>query len=293
MKFKMFSVVTGTEECISKCPFCVSCEKIEGRQAPDVNWRNFHIACNLANRSNVDTVMLTSRGEPLLYPEMITNYLKNLHPYKFPFIELQTNGILFMKDSGKWSTYNKEYTLKKWYELGLTTITISVVSDEYEKNRQNYTPHGNYINLKEMINYLHSFGFSLRLTCILQKGITSTTDEIKKFIEFAKAAGVEQTTLRPLNMEYRREEIKSYLHEHMLTDDDKENIQRWLESHGTQLLVLDDIGTVWDVNGQNVMFSVPLTANTRSTDPDNRRNLIFFEDGHLRYEWEKTGGILL
>lgn len=291
MRFKMFSVVTGTEECISKCPFCVSCEKVDGRCAPPVNWRNFDIACNLANRSGVDTVMLTSRGEPLLYPEQITQYLEHLKPYGFPLIELQTNGILFMCGQSKWTTMTED--LRKWYDLGLTTITISVVSDEYEKNCRNYAPDGRYIDLPALIKMLHSYGFSLRLTCILQKGITCSLESIQQFLDFAHKNDVEQTTLRPLNMEYRREEIKPYLEEHMLTPYDKALISTWLDQNGTRLLEIDGIGCVYDLNGQNVMYSVPLNIDTRSTDPDNRRNLIFFQNGHLKYEWEKDGGVLL
>lgn len=289
MKFKMFSVIVGTPACIAKCPFCVSCENIkENKVAPNINWRNFNIACNLATKSDVDTVMITSRGEPLLFPEQITQYLKKLKSFNFPFIELQTNGILFTKNREKLDEF-----ANLWYELGLTTIAISVVSHEYEKNRKNYCPNGEYIDLSELVDYLHQIGFSVRLTCILQKDITSTVDEIKNFINYAKEHNIEQTTLRPLNMEYRREEIKPYLYQHMLTDDDKNNIRTYLENNGTKLLIIDRIGSIYDVDGQNVMFSVPLDMNTRDENPENGRNLIFFQDGHLRYEWEKPGAILL
>ena len=41
------------------------------------------------------------------------------------------------------------------------------------------------------------------------------------------------------------------------------------------------------------MYSLPLNINTRDENPENGRQLIFFPDGHIRYEWEKEGGILL
>ena len=59
------------------------------------------------------------------------------------------------------------------------------------------------------------------------------------------------------------------------------------------MLELERIGIIYDVNGQNVCISLPLNKNTRDTDPENGRNLIFFQDGHIRYEWEMEGGILL
>lgn len=288
MKFKLLSLIVGTEECIAKCPFCVSCEEYTNKKAPEINWRNFDIACNLANRSGIDTVMLTSRGEPLLYPDQITDYLKHLKKHNFPFVELQTNGILFTKNRKKLDTY-----LREWYRLGLTTITISTVSHLYEKNRENYCRTGEYIDLCELIQYLHKIGYSLRLTCVLCKGITSTVEEIDDYIKFAKENNVEQVTLRPLNEEFRRESIKPWIAEHLLSEKDKKDIQKYLEKKGTRLLVLNRLGTIYDVEGQNVMFSVPLNMNTRDENPENGRNLIFFQNGHIRYEWEKPGGILL
>ena len=95
MKFKMFSVIVGTECCIASCPFCVSGVKPnkENLKERNINWRNLKIAGNLANRSGIDTVMLTSRGEPTLFPEQITEYLKHLKEFQFPFVELQSNCI--------------------------------------------------------------------------------------------------------------------------------------------------------------------------------------------------------
>ena len=109
MKFKLFSVIVGTEACIASCPFCVSRENINenNSKARDINFRNFEIAANLANRSGVDTVMLTSRGEPLLFPDQISEYLKHLKKYNFPFIELQTNGILFLLQKERYENYKR------------------------------------------------------------------------------------------------------------------------------------------------------------------------------------------
>ena len=70
-------------------------------------------------------------------------------------------------------------------------------------------------------------------------------------------------------------------------------MKKYLEKNGTKLLELERIGTIYDVNGQNVCISLPLNKNTRDTNPENARNLIFFQDGHIRYEWEMKGGILL
>lgn len=290
MKFKLFSIIVGTEACVACCPFCVSgvLPDKDNLICPDTNWRNFEIACNLANRSGVDTVMLTSRGEPLLFPKQISKYLRKLLRYNFPFIELQTNMIPAAKNFEQYEPY-----LHDWYNYGLTTICISVVSEVFEKNRMNYTPNGDYMDLDTVINQLHEIGFSVRLTCVLCDGITGNISEVDSFIQYAKKLSVEQVTLRPLNDEFRRESAQQWINKRKLSVEQKDAIQNFLQSKGTLLLNLERLGCIYDIDGQNVMFSEPLNKNTRDTDPDNGRQLIFFQDGHLRYEWEKEGGILL
>lgn len=291
MKFQMMSVVVGTSACVTVCPFCVSGEFLnkENRIEPKVNWRNFKIACKLADRSGVDTVMLTSRGEPTLFPNQITEYLEHLQEFGMPFKELQTNGIPMAKNMKKYRPL-----LEKWYELGLTHITISTVSNLEAINKEVYTPHAKqYIDLSKFISELHEIGLSVRLTCVCTKEWMSTSKQVKDYIEFAKSNKVEQVTLRPLNDEYRRETAQVWIDNHKMLDEDKENIRNYLNENGTVLMELNRIGTVYDVNGQNVMFSVPLTKYTNNSDSNEARNLIFFQDGHIRYEWEKEGGILL
>jgi len=291
MKFKMFSVIVGSEACIASCPFCVSGVKpnCENLKEINVNWRNLKIAGNLATRSGIDTVMLTSRGEPTLFPKQITDYLKHLKEFKFPFIELQSNCIPIALNKEKYENY-----LKEWYDEGLTTITISVVSHIPEINRKIYMPQSKeYIDLPDLIRYLHKFGFSLRLTCVCCKNMMDTPEKVNEFINFAKENKVEQVTIRPVNDEFRRESTQDWIEINKLTDKQKNEIKRFLDENGTKLLELERIGTVYDVNGQNVCISLPLNKNTRDTNPDNGRNLIFFQDGHIRYEWEMEGGILL
>lgn len=291
MRFKLFSVVVGTEACVASCPFCVSSEPCNtlNKIPPVLNVRNLRIGANLANRSGVDTVMLTSRGEPTLFPDTISNILSELKPSAFPFVELQTNALPLASNWEKYASY-----LDEWYYLGLTTIAISVVSYDAETNRQIYTPHkDSYMDLPGLIKRLHTKGFSVRLTCICCKGIMDIPQEVVKFLQFAKDNQVEQVTLRPLNEEYRRQSAHDWIEEHKLTLEQKLAITSLLETEGTPVLVIDRVGTVYDFYGQNVCFSVPLTINTRDTNPDNGRQLIYFPDGHLRYEWEKEGAILL
>ena len=233
--------------------------------------------------------MLTSRGEPTLFPDQITEYLETLEPYHFPFIELQTNGIPMAR---KFETY-KPY-LQHWYELGLSTILISTVSNRPEINGEVYTPRTKqYIDLPQLIANLHEIGFSVRLTAVCTKAWMSTPEQIDEYLQFAKENAVEQVTLRPLNDEYRRETAQAWINEHKMSEEDKENIYNFLNENGHKLLELPNIGNVFDYQGQNVMFSYSLTKYNDHNDGENMRNLIFFPDGQLRYEWEWDGARLL
>ena len=85
MKIGTFSVVVGTAACDAACPFCVSKMTAQNAPAsPEINWRNFEIGCRFARDGGVSTMLLTGKGEPLIYPRQITSYLTVGHSY-FPF----------------------------------------------------------------------------------------------------------------------------------------------------------------------------------------------------------------
>lgn len=294
MKFHMFSIVVGSTACPGSCPFCVSGElptkeRCELPEITPIQWRKFESAKAIAIKSGVDTVMFTSRGETTIWPDEISAYMERIgHSYNFPFIELQTNGLML---DGSWERY-KPY-LEKWFMGGMTTIALSTVSEQYSINRDVYYPNGLYLDLKGLIEKLHTIGFTVRLTCVMCKGWMDTTLKVESYLEYAKKNNVEQVTMRPLNDEYRRESAANWIKEHKMTDKQQMEIWNWLNKEGTALLEYPRVGTIFDFNGQNVMFSKPLTKYTRDTNPENGRNLIFFRDGRVAYEWEMEGGTLL
>ena len=133
-----FSVICGTAACNADCPFCIS--KMTGISAlglkpQPINWRNFDKACLIAKEGGVRSVIITGKGEPTLFPDHVTDYLKHLEPYRFPLIDLQTNGVRIAKYPEKYLPF-----LKDWYEHGLAFVAISVVSYLAEENRKVYTP---------------------------------------------------------------------------------------------------------------------------------------------------------
>lgn len=291
MRIQTFSIVAGSEACNARCPFCISKmtppQGVELKE-PSVNWRNFRKAALLAKQSGATTVLITSKGEPTLFPQQISKYLDAVKEFDFPFIELQTNGILLFENQEKYLPF-----LKEWYDKGMTMIAISIVHYEPEKNRQIYLPYKKeYIDLPKLIKLLHNVGFSVRLTCILADGFIDNVEKLNKLVSFAKAHKVEHLTIRPVNkpVKSRNNGVESWVGTNYLKEENFAAIKTFLETQGTRILQRAHDVIIYDLNGQNLCLT-----NCLIHDPteEELRQFIFFPDGHLRYDWQYTGAILL
>jgi len=285
-----FSIVAGSLACNARCPFCVAPMTPAngiGSKEPVINWRNFRKAAQYARDGRCSTAMITSKGEPTIFPEQVTKFLEELQPFDFPIIEMQTNGLLIAE--GKKVT---DEHLKTWYELGLTTIAISIVHYDAAKNQQIYTPHKkNYIDLPALIAKLHSFGFSVRLAVVLVKDYLDSIDEVKKMVAFAKQHQVEQLTMRPVTKpeESANAAIYSWTAGHHVSDQFIVDVNKMLQAGGHIIDELAHGATVYDYEGQNVCMTNCLTV---ATSEHELRQVIFYPDGHLRYAWQYSGAVI-
>jgi len=291
MRIQTFSIVAGSEACNARCPFCIS--KMTPPQGvalkePVVNWRNFRKASFFAKQSGATTVLITSKGEPTLFPEQITKYLDALKEFDFPFIELQTNGILIAEQKERYLPF-----IKTWYDRGMTLIAISIVHYESEKNRQIYLPYKKeYIDLAVLIKNLHDIGFSVRLACVLADGFIDTPKKLNQLVLFAKQNNVEHLTIRPVNkpQKSRDNSVGVWVEKNYLKETNFEAIKAFLATRGVRILDRAHNVAVYDVDGQNVCLT-----NCLVNDPteEELRQFIFFPDGHLRYDWQYAGAIVL
>ena len=289
MKIQTFSIVVGDERCNAKCPYCVA------KMTPDtnvsdvdtINIRNFKKACRFAQINNISTVLLTGKGEPTLFPEQINTYLSIMQPYDFPFIELQTNGIKIEENPD---------LLKTWSLMGLSTICISCVHFAKEKNREIYGK--NYPALPIIINQATEAGLSVRLSCIMVKDYVDHWEEVRVFAETAKALGIEQLTFRPVTVpdyvsggdQEKAKEVANWVKKNSVKNYDLTIIKHHLNGEGTELLKLMHGAVVYDYEGQNVCLTNRLT---RSTNEEEIRQLIFYPNGRIAYDWVYEGATLL
>jgi len=254
-------------------------------------WRNFGKACELASRQGVTTAMITGKGEPTLFPQEVSDYTKQLDAYGFAFIELQTNGLRLM--NGDLDAY-----LKDWWDKGMTHIALSVVGWQNEANHQIYCPHWTQApDYKALISKLHSYNFAVRLCCIMAKGFTRTVNDVKALVDFCKSNNVEQLTIRgvqqPNSVDSQDADAVATLKwvaQHHLEVAELREIERWLDSEHKLLMTLSYGAKVYDVNGQNLCLSNCLTIRPST---DEVRQLIYFPDGSLRWDWQYEGARLL
>lgn len=290
MKVHALNLVSGTSICNARCPFCIS--KMTPKNGismkePCINLRNLKKACALSKMSNASTVKITGKGEPLLFPKQITKYLRAIGKFEFPLIELQTNGILLWEQKEKYKPY-----LQEWYRLGLNTIIISIVHYDGEKNRQVFLPHKkSYVELPKLIAYLHNMGFSIRLGCILASGLIDNKQEIERIVSFARQNNVEQLTLIPVNKPKNSEDmaVAQWVEAHQLGMEAQKEIMDFLAKEGHELMRLSHGAIIYDVDGQNVCIAGCLTLPKKG----EFRHLIFFPDGHIAYDWQYKGGVLV
>ena len=302
MKISTMSIVVGGTICNADCPFCVSrmtsTVGLPVRQPKKevLRWDNLEFARKFADCKGVDTFLITGKGEPTLYGDTITSVLSALQKSPAAFRELQTNAIpLAMKKQ------DHESALEAWRVLGLTTIAISVVHHDDAMNKKIYIDGGKdkvstgvYPPLVETIKWLKSFGFSIRLSCIMNKGYIDSPLGVIQMADFARENGVTQLTCTPVTQPFDPKDLVAakWVDEHGLYGD-VSLIRKMLDDKAHFQFQLPHGARIYDLDGQNVALSNCLTE-TKDNDPDSIRQLIYFlHDGSLRWSWQYEGARIL
>jgi pyruvate-formate lyase-activating enzyme len=290
MKIQTLSIVCGSRACNAHCPPCVSRMTPERGMTlakPEIHWRNFLKTCEFAKLNGATTVIITGKGEPTLFPDQMGEFLDRMRPFKFPLIELQTNGIVFLRQREKYERH-----LDEWYEAGLTTVMVSVVHYDSKKNGEYFLGKPELgIDLAELIELLHDHDLSVRLSCIMAGGYIDSPIEVKNLIRFAKAHRVEQVTVRPVSKPAASIDpyAAAWAEEHAVSTRNIGAIKKLLDREGHKLMTLAHGAVVYDVEGISVCLTDCLTIKPEG---DDIRQLIFFPDGTAAYDWQYEGAIL-
>jgi len=295
MKFNTFCIVAGSEACTGGCKWCVAAmttaRSIHRGKAKPIDERVFKMDCQMAHQSDLDTARITGKGEPTLFPDQITQILTELKPYGFTFVEMQTHGRHLADED-----FVSLDDMKKWAELGLTHVCISVVSYKPERNFEHYFAHNKsytgYYDMAALVAKLHKLRINVRLTCIMQKGDIDSSAELVKFMAWAKEVKADQVTILPVNKPENRErnpKVYDAAMDSLLSAEQLADLRGYVEKNGVPIRTLSWGAKVFDLKGQNLCFNMCLTESPNS---DDSRQLIFYPPGTIGHDWQREGATL-
>lgn len=285
-----FTMIAGSRACTNDCPICIS--KMTpagsiGSTEPEVDWTCFGKAVNIALNHGAENALITGKGEPLMFPAQVTKYLHQLEGKSFDRREIQTEGSLLMHGGRLYDEF-----LKVWKDLGLDVIAPSIYHYDSGRNKEMFRPRsGRILDLPRLIEKINSNGFRTRLSCALLDGFIDSAEEVGKLIEFARANGVFQLTLRKVDAprDPIDKETAAFVRSHAIGygDERYRQICSLLDREGRVCDVLPHGAKVYEINGQNVCITTGL-----STDPgvEEIRQLIFFPPDIVTTSWENIHG---
>ena len=227
----------------------------------------FHIA----NRSDVNTVSFTGKGEITANIDSIQifeRFLRNFSPYFS--CELQTNGVIFADNTRLLDTFKID---------GLHTVAISI---------DNVWDFGYFQNVFNRINDL---GMTVRVTANLTDSIMSQS--IQEYISICHQFGIQQLSFREITVPNheiantrKSQETKEWIEENI----DKEQVNNFINEYNN--FIKEKGFKVWTLPYGATIYSVEGISLTQfdyciqdTTDGDDIRSLIFHEDGHLSTSW--------
>lgn len=279
MKAHTFSIVVGDRRCNANCPYCIAKMTSSEQICADFDKKKFKRACRIADqmRDGLMNVILTGLGEPLLAPRQIDEYLWAMDGL-FPRIDLQTNGILIEK--------NLE-DLKRWQQMGLSLVCLSVAGTNAVESNSVMGIQAEY-DYWRTASLLKDIGLAVRLNCTMTKTGIHTPDDAELILDRANNVGIDQVTFREVEMPYEVSDDKVGLWVYAnKASGAAVRLLHHLESRGAvNLLDMPHGGVVFDYGGQNVAIANCLTT---STDPNDIRQIIYFPDGRLQYDWRYRG----
>ncbi len=288
-----YTVIAGSTACPNECPICVSRMTPDyglGAKEPQVDWRTFEKATQVAVNHGAQYALITGKGEPTLFPCQITEYLHRLEGRPFDRRELQTEGSRIANGGRLYNEF-----LRVWRDHGLDVVAVSMYHFDSKKNARMFKPKdGEHYDLSRLLGKIHSNGLRTRLSCVMMEDCIDSVEQVEKLIGYAKNQGVFQLTLRTASYPGNSadSEYADYIRKYALKDDgtDKRfnDIKKFVQGKGKFCDELPHGASVYEVGGQNVCITTGLTPAEKNKD--DIRQLIFFPQGWLTTSWENVMG---
>lgn len=198
-KIDGISILVGTAECNANCPECAG--RQHRKNAPlrdgEINEARLREVLDYCYERDCRYITLTGCGEPTLSPLAVTKTLLVLREYerngnKFEPVNLYTNGIRIGFDHEFCARF-----LRQWKLLGLTSIYVSVFSDNEVLNAKAFRVE-KYPEFRVIFNKIKNRGIALRTSVVLKKGYIGTCQEFKNLCDKFFNMGVDNISAWPL-----------------------------------------------------------------------------------------------
>jgi len=269
-----FTVMIGDRSCYNKCMVCISNMTPEVGITREFNYSKFIDAVRIAKRRGCKNVLITGKGEPLLFPNTLSRITERLHDERsFDRIELQTSGFPFNIDE-----------FEEYATHGLDLVSLSIYHFNH-KNRDIYR--NNIRDVAEMIKDLRDIGLEVRLSCNMAMGYIDDPVDVSRLIDFCKVNDVMQLTLRELGAPNNivdtklARKTKGYVDTFRVRKINK--IYEYLNDEGHLCYTMPHGALVYEVDGQNISITTCL-------DTEPNRHLIYLPSGILTTSWEYVAG---
>lgn len=293
--------------CNAKCPFCISrlTEKpdhpLDAKES--ARWAGaVNRAMSYAKYHGVDTVLITSSGEPLLDMLRVFRAADTAQRVGIPIIEVQTNGTYLSRESpcgaldGDVELGFVGKVLQRLVDHRVTTVAISAASTKSRKSAGIMGLDSEFDYLKEAEKVVES-GMLCRITLNLNTIGDPALQEsnIFEYMKQLRAIGVHQLTIReigvPCNIKEGAEEskVKQWIERNKVSVDTMNMIFSSIEQLGTKLRPLSYGGWVYDFCGVATTIATCMTE----AHSDEIRSLILQPDGHVYHSWNYRGSVLL
>jgi len=280
MKAQSLAICIPNYGCNKSCPYCIS--KLTGGVAEnnDLIYRNVDKVVKLATTSNVNSVILTGKGEPLLHMRAVMYFGE--HFKDFP-IEIQTNGLALLA--------HREM-IKTLYDSGVNVIAFS------------FDNISNFEKFKDVIADVQSLGMIVRVTFNVTDKYRApiVTDNIRlcTFIDLCKKHSVRQLSFRNITIPHNYNDGNA-------PDKDAKKVVNWIKKNterrfykalidgviaakGNLIRKLAFDAQVIDIEGIAVTYFDYCLQD--SHHEEDIRNIIFAEDGHCYTSWASRASIL-
>ena len=280
--------------CNAKCPFCISRMTWKPDQRVDIESDKFMNALGRALAyaafHRVDTVLITSPGEPLLDLNAVRRVAEAARLHSIPIVELQTNGLRLLEVDRGPAVFAICRT------SGINTIAISAAAMD---SRQSST----IMHLPEDYDYLKAAKVvaDTRLLCRITLNLTRDFDLLyfDDYVDMLRNNGVHQLTLRELGTAEvdasspAADRVRDWVTNNKLEDTFEMALIERVHGHGAPLRELPHGGWVHDYRGVAVVTATCMEVLPTDLRDGRVRSLILQPDGGLYHSWQHRGSRVL